>query len=74
LNLIATGQLSGLDSLSNQELSNLAGKSTHEVKNWVAAAAAMAAFGQTVEKNRYYRPIPEWIAGYGALTVTTVKL
>lgn len=74
LNLIATGQLSRLDTLSNQELSNLAGKSTHEVKNWVAAAAAMAAFGQTVEKARYYRPIPEWIAGYGALTLTTVKL
>ncbi|MAO12152.1 3-carboxyethylcatechol 2,3-dioxygenase [Marinobacter sp.] len=68
LNLVATGKLSELDSVSNQEVSDKAGKSTHEVKNWVAAAAAMAAFGEYAEETRYYRPIPEWIAGYGALT------
>lgn len=68
LNLVATGNLSELDSVSNQEVSDQAGKSTHEVKNWVAAAAAMAAFGDYGEETRYYRPIPEWIAGYGALT------
>ena len=68
LNIIATGQLEMLDTLSNQTLSDLAGKSTHEVKNWVAAAAAMSAFGLARETARYYRPIPEWIAGYGALT------
>ena len=68
LELIARGNLAELDSISNQEVSDKAGKSTHEVKNWVAAAAAMAAFGKYTEEARYYRPIPEWIAGYGALT------
>ncbi|WP_417522170.1 3-carboxyethylcatechol 2,3-dioxygenase [Marinobacter sp.] len=72
LDLIATGKLSELDSVSNQEVSEKAGKSTHEVKNWVAAAAAMAAFGHYAEETRYYRPIPEWIAGYGALTAAQV--
>lgn len=68
LELIASGNPAALDNISNQEVSEKAGKSTHEVKNWVAAAAAMAAFGQYTEEARYYRPIPEWIAGYGALT------
>ncbi|HLV77663.1 MAG TPA: 3-carboxyethylcatechol 2,3-dioxygenase [Marinobacter sp.] len=68
LELVASGKLAELDSVPNQEVSEKAGKSTHEVKNWVAAAAAMAAFGNYTEAARYYRPIPEWIAGYGALT------
>lgn len=72
LNIIATGQVEVLDTLTNQELSDLAGKSTHEVKTWVAAAAAMSVFGQATETARYYRPIPEWIAGYGALTRVSV--
>jgi 2,3-dihydroxyphenylpropionate 1,2-dioxygenase len=45
----------------------LAGKSTHEVKTWVAAFAALSAFGPYQTEGRYYRPIPEWIAGFGAL-------
>ena len=68
LDVVASGKLTELDGVSNQEVSDKAGKSTHEVKNWVAAAAAMAAFGHYAEEARYYRPIPEWIAGYGALT------
>ncbi len=68
LKLIASGNLTELDKVGNREVSETAGKSTHEVKNWVAAAAAMAAFGEYTEEARYYRPIPEWIAGFGALT------
>ena len=45
----------------------MAGKSTHEVKTWVAAFAALSAFGPYEARERYYRPIPEWIAGFGAL-------
>lgn len=73
LDLLATGRVGELDAVGNQEVSAKAGKSTHEVKNWVAAAAAMAAFGQYREEARYYRPIPEWIAGYGALTASTAE-
>lgn len=70
LELIASGRVSELDTVSNQSVSETAGKSTHEVKNWVAAAAAMAALGPYREECRYYRPVPEWIAGYGALTAS----
>lgn len=58
-----------LDAVSNEELSAMAGKSTHEVKTRVAAFAAFAAisaFGNWRSEGRYYRPIPEWIAGFGS--------
>ncbi|MDH0339304.1 3-carboxyethylcatechol 2,3-dioxygenase [Metapseudomonas otitidis] len=67
LDTLADACLYALDDLGNAELSALAGKSTHEVKTWVAAFAALTAFGPYTTFDRYYRPIPEWIAGYGAL-------
>ncbi|KAE9861876.1 3-carboxyethylcatechol 2,3-dioxygenase, partial [Escherichia coli] len=74
MSLLEQGRLQGLDAVSNEELSAMAGKSTHEVKTWVAAFAAFAAisaFGNWRSEGRYYRPIPEWIAGFGSLSATT---
>jgi len=68
LDLMAEGRIAELDRVGNAELSELAGKSTHEVKTWVAAFAALSAFGPYQASDRYYRPIPEWIAGFGALS------
>ncbi len=67
LDVLTSGHLAELDGLGNAELSAIAGKSTHEVKTWVAACAALSAFGPYQVHDRYYRPIPEWIAGFGAL-------
>ncbi|MGF0237233.1 3-carboxyethylcatechol 2,3-dioxygenase [Rhodococcus sp. IEGM1300] len=67
LDTLEQGRLSDFDALSNEALSALAGKSTHEVKTWVAAFAALSAFGPYQSEARYYRPIPEWIAGFAAL-------
>lgn len=67
LDALGDGRLAELDGLGNAELSALAGKSSHEVKTWVAAFAALSAFGPYQACDRYYRPIPEWIAGFGAL-------
>lgn len=71
LNLIANGSINELDRVKNKTISRMVGKSTHEVKNWVAASAAMKAFGKYNTESQYYRPVPEWIAGYGALTAST---
>ncbi|SDI15509.1 3-carboxyethylcatechol 2,3-dioxygenase [Pseudomonas panipatensis] len=68
LDLLAQGRMAELDGLGNADLSALAGKSTHEVKTWVAACAALSAFGPYQAGARYYRPIPEWIAGFGSLS------
>jgi len=68
LDLLEQRRYGELDGMANAELSALAGKSTHEVKTWVAAFAALAAFGDYQASERYYRPIPEWIAGFGSLS------
>lgn len=73
LDALSEERLRELDGLSNAELSALAGKSTHEVKTWVAAFAALSAFGPYTASDRYYRPIPEWIAGFGALAARPVS-
>ena len=68
MSLLEQGRLAELDAVSNEELSAMAGKSTHEIKTWVAAFAALSAFGRWRCEGRYYRPIPEWIAGFGSLS------
>ncbi|BBH46107.1 3-carboxyethylcatechol 2,3-dioxygenase [Pseudomonas sp. KU43P] len=68
LDLLEQHRFGELDAMGNAELSALAGKSTHEIKCWVAAFAALAAFGDYQASQRYYRPIPEWIAGFGSLS------
>lgn len=68
LDLLEQRRFAELDGLGNAELSAVAGKSTHEVKTWVAAFAALSAFGPYQAHERYYRPIPEWIAGFGSLS------
>lgn len=68
LDTLEAGRIEELDALMNDELSAIAGKSTHEVKAWVAAFAALSSYGRYQTTNRYYREIPEWIAGFGALS------
>ncbi|MEX3021051.1 2,3-dihydroxyphenylpropionate/2,3-dihydroxicinnamic acid 1,2-dioxygenase [Kluyvera sp. STS39-E] len=73
MSLLEQGRLTELDAISNEELSAIAGKSTHEVKTWAAAFATLAAMGNYRTEGRYYRPIPEWIAGFGSLSATTTN-
>ena len=68
LDLLEGGTFAQLDSLPNGALSAIAGRSTHEVKAWVAAFAALSLYGPYRTQHRYYREIPEWIAGFGALS------
>nr|Q47GC9.1 RecName: Full=2,3-dihydroxyphenylpropionate/2,3-dihydroxicinnamic acid 1,2-dioxygenase 2; AltName: Full=3-carboxyethylcatechol 2,3-dioxygenase 2 [Dechloromonas aromatica RCB] len=58
-----------LDAYRNSEITEQAGISTHEAKSWVAAHAAMnaATSGGYMAEVRYYKAIPEWIVGYGAM-------
>lgn len=70
LDMLETQTYGGLDLVSNDSVSAAAGRSTHEVKAWLAAFAALSAFGPYRSNHRYYREIPEWIAGFGALSAT----
>ncbi|WP_423891010.1 3-carboxyethylcatechol 2,3-dioxygenase [Corynebacterium argentoratense] len=58
------------DSYTADEMDAQAGHSSHEVRSWVAAFSAMheATGGYKVEYE-YYRPIREFIAGFGVMAV-----
>lgn len=65
-----------IDATRNDDVTRLGGASAHEVKAWVAAAAAMqtVAGEQYRATARYYRAIPEWIAGFGVLSSDSVSV
>lgn len=46
MNLLIHGQLEKIDNFEIEEISRLAGRSTHEIRTWVAAFAALAANGE----------------------------
>ena len=68
LDLLQNQAYAALDDVPNEHVSAMAGRSAHEVKAWVAAFAALSAFGPYTTSHRYYREIPEWIAGFGGLS------
>ncbi|WP_159980570.1 MULTISPECIES: 3-carboxyethylcatechol 2,3-dioxygenase [unclassified Novosphingobium] len=68
LDILAGQKMTELDMLGNDMLSAIAGRSAHEVKTWAAAFAALSRFGPHAAEHRYYREIPEWIAGFGAIS------
>lgn len=64
---LASGALEELDSLDPAEMAAVAGNSAHEVRTWVAAFSALRACGDYVVESQFYRPIPEYIAGFGVM-------
>ena len=40
----------------------------HEVRTWIAAFSALSALGEYTAQQDYYKPINEWIAGYGVMS------
>ncbi len=68
MTLLQQGRLSEVDAFDIEDISRQAGRSTHEIRTWVAAFAALSAFGPYSATQDYYRPINEWIAGYGVMS------
>jgi len=68
MDILSVGRMAELDGTDNSTLSEIAGKSVHEVKTWVAACSAMSVFDPYRTTHRYYREIPEWICGFGVLS------
>ncbi|GAB3158273.1 3-carboxyethylcatechol 2,3-dioxygenase [Micromonospora sonneratiae] len=68
--ILASGELDQLDGWTAAQMAAEAGKSSHEVRTWVAAHNAMqAAVGEYEATYSYYRPIRELITGFGVTTV-----
>ena len=71
MRILASGDLTPLDAWTPEEMTRIAGNSSHEVRTWIAAYAALGAAGPYTVGYSYYRPIREMIAGFGLTTVTT---
>lgn len=68
LDICATGNLEAVDGWSPADMAEQAGNSAHEVRTWLAAFSALRATSQYAIDQRFYRPIPELIAGFGVMT------
>ncbi|WP_349572999.1 3-carboxyethylcatechol 2,3-dioxygenase [Azotobacter salinestris] len=68
IDLLVQGRLEEVDDFRIEEISRAAGRSIHEIRTWVAAFAALATTGAYRARQDYYRPINEWIAGYGVVS------
>lgn len=65
LNTFLSGKLDTFDAMSDAEIDRVAGFGAHEVRTWVAAAAAARKIGELQTELRYYHLVPEWITGMG---------
>jgi 2,3-dihydroxyphenylpropionate 1,2-dioxygenase len=69
MDALADDRLDALLALDEAGITRDAGLSGHESKTWLIARAAVP--GALVCPVRWYRAIPEWIAGYGAMFMHT---
>ena len=67
MDALAGGDLNALTGLSEDSIEHDAGLSAHESKSWLIARAALPAHTALPCPLRYYRAIPELIAGYGLM-------
>lgn len=56
-------KLEDFDRMTDDEIDRVAGFGAHEVRTWVAAAAAARKIGNPRPELRYYHLVPEWITG-----------
>lgn len=73
MDLLISNRLGAVDDFDVEVISKEAGRSTHEVRTWVAAFAALSALGPYVAHKDYYKPVNEWIAGYGVMSAQPVS-
>lgn len=71
MDMLTSGDLSPVDAMDPAQMAQDAGNSAHEVRTWVAAFAALSASGPYEVATSYYRPIREYIAGFGVMTART---
>lgn len=65
-------ELPAVDGMTNDAITRDGGRSAHEIRTWVAAFGALSAYGPYHASRDFYQPIPEWIAGFGAMHAAPV--
>jgi 2,3-dihydroxyphenylpropionate 1,2-dioxygenase len=69
--MFASGELPLVDAMTADQMAAEAGNSSHEVRTWVAAFSALAQAGPYTVDYSYYRPIRDYIAGFGVMVART---
>ncbi|CAM3501161.1 3-carboxyethylcatechol 2,3-dioxygenase [Nocardioides dubius] len=72
MDAFASGDLTALDAMTPDQMTADAGNSAHEVRTWLAAFSALSAAGSYEVASSFYRPIPEYIAGFGVVTARSM--
>jgi len=57
-----------LNQMTNDEIRRDGGRGGQDIRAWIAAFAALSAYGEYDAEIHYYEPIQEWIAGMGMMT------
>ena len=70
LDVCRSGRVEEFDAYTADDMDTVAGHSSHEVRTWVAAYSALRACGEYTVDYEFYRPIREYIAGFGVTTAT----
>lgn len=68
LQVCRSGKVEDFDTYHADEMDAVAGHSSHEVRTWVAAYSALRACGEYEVTYEFYKPIKEYIAGFGVTT------
>ncbi len=68
LEVCKSGNIEAFDAYTAEEMDAVAGHSSHEVRTWVAAYSALRANGEYEVTYEFYKPIKEYIAGFGVTT------
>ncbi|MGD9604137.1 MAG: 3-carboxyethylcatechol 2,3-dioxygenase [Gammaproteobacteria bacterium] len=69
LDLLVRRDFAALAMLDDEEISREGGCGGHEIRAWIATAAALSVLPATTSHVRMYRPIPQWVAGFGVMTI-----
>jgi len=58
----------GMVAMDDDRITREGGCGGHEIRSWIAIAAAARAAGLQDFELKYYRAIPQWVAGYAVMT------
>ena len=64
---LAARDFAAIEAMATEDVRRDGGNSAHEVRAWVAAYAALEQHGAYAVTERFYTPVPHWIAGFGTL-------
>jgi len=67
LDALMAQDFAALCGYTDDEITRDAGRGGHEIRAWLATAAALHTVGAPPPRLEYYAPIPVWVAGFGVV-------